>query len=42
MMDEDTILGLAVLITWIICILLGIGIVGFICWGIYRLITHFL
>lgn len=42
MIDEDTVLGLFVFITWAIGILVSLAVVGFICWGIYRLIIHFL
>ena len=41
-MDEDTVIGLGVLILAIIGTLVSLGVVGFICWAIYRLVTHFL
>lgn len=41
-MDEDFILGLGIVILYALSILTGLAITGFICWGIYRLVIHFL
>jgi len=41
-MDEDKVLGLMVLVTWVVGILAGISVIGFVCWGIYRLVVYFL
>ena len=40
-MDEDTILGLGVLITWVVGIICSLALTGFICWAIYRLVIYF-
>lgn len=41
-MNEDMIMGLLIFITWIVGILATMATTGFICWGIYRLVIHFL
>ena len=41
-MDEDMIVGLFVLIAWVVGIVASLGIAGFVCWGIYKLVIHFL
>ncbi len=41
-MDEDFFLGLGIVIVWVVGILASLAITGFICWGIYRLVIHFL
>ena len=41
-MDEDTVLGLGIIIIWILGVVASLSIAGFICWGIYKLVTHFL
>jgi len=41
-MDEDAALGLGVLILFVIGVIASLSVTGFICWGIYKLVTHFL
>jgi len=41
-MNEDIILGLGIIIAWLVSILAGLAITGFVCWGIYKLVMHFL
>lgn len=41
-MDEDTVMELLILVGCAIGALVGIGVIGFICWCIYRLVIQFL
>ena len=41
-MDEDFLLGLLIIVTWVIGVLATLSITGFILWAIYKLVTHFL